>query len=331
MQTGPFSASTNPTFDIAPTNTKKFYMGILNPIGKDYFAHVLAEGRVTSTPLPAFYLLVDGIDEVGADGRIIATYKSGTGRFFNFVDRWEDTRIVKLAASGKDTLGPAVKADAKAIVDANAAGLEIRSAAPGMMQLARKTSGTLLCFRLGGSYADVAIEENAIGKPPPGDPTGVGSVTSASPCAALNARPGTPATARYRLHMRSVEEVLYFLGRLQQPGGDRNWVLEGGCSRSPFLIYDHPVPRARFSVRYRDGIYYVANHGSRSTTTAGRRTWSRRSWRRSSRSRRRPCRRWTSHSWNIAVTDVVTPDTIGFDDLSSLKTDEVVRSTVKQR
>ena len=67
LQAGALSANTNPTFDIAPTNTKDFYEGLLSPVSKDLFSYFV-ESRRTASFEWLFHLVVISLDRYGPSG-----------------------------------------------------------------------------------------------------------------------------------------------------------------------------------------------------------------------------------------------------------------------
>jgi hypothetical protein len=260
---GPFSASTNPTFDIAPTNTKQFYLGLLNPVSDKLFQYFVARAEGFGSFEEPFHLLVSGIEisSPGRQPRLIPWYaeRDRGAEFVALADKWFSEKnpvVMKTKGGPSKPLGPPLPADAKAIVEANSAGLEVRGSADGkMMQLMKAGGGseTVVCFFDGTAFTPVTIVQNSSVKGPASDqPAFIKSV------------PGCPGNAdgtRYALRLRSTEQVFNYLGllaeensRFLRPNGSHP-----GCPRLPFAISSTPTDHVRFSVEYRGSAYYVSD------------------------------------------------------------------------
>jgi hypothetical protein len=145
------------------------------------------------------------------------------------------------------------------MVDANTAGLDVTAARDGKVQFSKKASGFTLCFFDGTYYVPVSVDDNSVVKSPGGETTGPSDNTTGK-----GSCPGYPGqNIHYTLHLRSVEQVFYYLGTLISPdAGDYVIRKNGphkGCPVIAFFIYKTPVPHIRFTVEYRDGTYYVAD------------------------------------------------------------------------
>jgi hypothetical protein len=262
-QIGPVAVNTNPTFDIAPLNTKQFSQGVLEPISKNILAYYLRRGVDANVILR---LLVSRIDEIRVTGErasVIKSYSFKNQDFSDLIERW--TRLgsprgpqVKVSASPQN-FGPPLGADPKAVVEAAANGLEVKPAtARGKVQFTKKSSHLTLCMpnAAGDAYVAVGFVPNSVIKTPQSDPlpNDDDCNTVSDPLKKRAKRPGRQpvSTTSYLLQLRSVQGLFYYLGdvvsknRKPPPGA------------IPFFVYDHPVANVRFSVDYRGQTYYVA-------------------------------------------------------------------------
>jgi hypothetical protein len=272
-QAGPLSASTAPSFDIAPTNTRKFYQGLLQPISENIFQYFI-EQKIAGNSELYFYLLVDSID--------VEKFNLGwrdERDFDRIADRWTDgghiPRVVKLPAASKD-FGPPLPPDAKAVVQASSAGLDVKGTLKDGIQLVqfqKKDGGRALCFFDGPGYVRVSVEENSVTKAPSGEALSSQSGKAGNPCAKL-LRTRTPPQpyVHYTLHLRSVEQIFYYLGTLINTRSTYGLRTEGplaGCPRIPFFIDTVPSDYTRFAVNYRGAVYYVADTSRRIQCAGG--------------------------------------------------------------
>ena len=262
---GPFSASTTPSFDIAPSNTKQFYLGILNPISQNVFSYFVERARGYGTFQWIFHLLVSNI-EVVEPGRPAIVYSWNETEFVEIADRWfssgHDPKVISIRGSSK-TFGPPMEVDAKAVVQASTAGLEVVAAPDGKMQFQKSGGSTsVICFHDGTGYSAISILQNSVVKGPAGEPEPSLSDRSARACR------GPISRRHYSLHLRSVEQIFNYLGLLvfaqekglliRQPGQHY-----AGCPRIPFVLGRTPTDHVRFSVSYRGAIYYVSDTNHR--------------------------------------------------------------------
>lgn len=265
---GPFSANSNPTFDIAPSNTKQFYQGLLNPISEKLFQYFVSRAEGYASFEEPFHLLVSGI-EVSVPGqqpRLIAWFdEQGGAEFIAIADRWfsrtgRSPIVMKTKGGGPKPFGPPMPLDAKALVEASSAGLEVRSSDDGKMMQFMKSGGggdTVVCFFDGTVYTPVTIVQNSVVKGPSSDAPNF-----------IKGVPGCPGRAdgvRYALRLRSTEQVFNYLGlivrddtRFLRPNGTHP-----GCPRLLFAISPTPTDFVRFSVEYRGAIYYVSDLNNR--------------------------------------------------------------------
>jgi hypothetical protein len=259
---GPFSANTNPTFDIAPTNTKQFYLGLLSPVSPTLFQYFVARAEGYGSFMEPFHLLVSGI-EVSVPGqrqRLISWYSQtdGGAEFVALSDKWltKQSPIIRTTKGGQSKpFGPPMLVDAKAVVEAKSAGLEVQSSSDGKMQFMKPGGGsdTVICFFDGTVFTPVTIVQNSPIKGPASDQATF--IKSVPGC------PGRADGTRYALRLRSTEQVFNYLGLLAEentkflrPNGSYP-----GCPRLPFVISSTPTDFVRFSVEYRGSAYYVSD------------------------------------------------------------------------
>jgi hypothetical protein len=264
-QAGPFSAQTNPTFDIAPTNTKQFYQGLLNPISESLFAYFVERVRGYGTFEWAFHLLVSGI-EVLRPGEARAFYSWNDREFLALADLWlenlEYQPIVVRTKGSPKPYGPPLIPDPKAITQASSSGLEVRSVGNGTMMQFMKgaSSGSVICFYDGTAYTPVSIVQNSVVKGPAGE-TNMPETKRVSAC------PGGRDGARYTLHVRSVEQIFYYLGALVAADASEEFVRQSGphkgCPRIPFFLSPVPTGHVRFAVDYRGSTHFVSDTTNR--------------------------------------------------------------------
>lgn len=167
--------------------------------------------------------------------------------------------------------GPSFPADqvgAKAIIQASSAGLDVvTNNKNGTIQFQKQASGSAItiCFYDGSGYVPVSVFQNSVVKPPGGERSvGIDNKKTARVCYDQSTQKNAP---QYTLHLRSVEEIFYYLGNLVAPDA-QNYVLRQfgtykGCPRIPFFISTMPVDHARFSVSYRGDTYYIGDTSRR--------------------------------------------------------------------
>src|SRR5438874_13001002 len=89
---GPLSAGSTPGFDIAPTNTKKFYLGLLNPISETMFRNFVASAQGFASFEEPFHMLVSAIEvgRLGSPTRLVARYDDAdrAGEFIAIANPW---------------------------------------------------------------------------------------------------------------------------------------------------------------------------------------------------------------------------------------------------
>jgi hypothetical protein len=258
---GPLSAGSTPGFDIAPTNTKKFYLGLLNPISETMFRNFLASAQGFGSFEEPFHMLVSAIEvgRLGSPTRLVAWYDDADrgAEFIAIANRWlwdKPPIIMKTQGGMAKPFGPPIPVDAKAIVEASSAGLDVQSSTEGRMQFMKGGGGSepVVCFWDGKVYTPVAIVSHSIGKGPAG---GAHFIQSIPGC------PGRVDGTRYALHLRSTQQVFTYLGLIV--GGNPRYLrpeggVAGGCPRLPILISPTPTETVRFSVAYQGSLYYVS-------------------------------------------------------------------------
>lgn len=264
---GPFSASTTPSFDIAPSNTKQFYLGILNPISPTIFSYFVERARGYGTFQWIFHLAVSNI-EVAELGQQTVTHSWNTDRFVEISDSWfvdkahgQDPKVMSIEGKPKK-FGPPLDVDAKAIVQASAAGLEVVETPDGRMQFQKgANSSSVICFHDGTGYSAISIVRNSSVKGPAGESEPNLSLSSSKACR------GPVSRRHYTLHLRSVEQIFNYLGQLVL-AQEKNLLIRrtgrfAGCPRIPFVLSRLPTGHVRFSVPYRGAVYYVSGQENR--------------------------------------------------------------------
>ncbi|WP_316158466.1 MULTISPECIES: hypothetical protein [unclassified Bradyrhizobium] len=260
---GPLSAGSTPGFDVAPGNTKQFYLGLMNPISDLMFRNFVASAQGYGSFEEVFHMLVSGIEvgQPGSSPRLVAWYdEHGGAEYLAIANRWlwggKPPIIMKTKGETAKPFGPPIPLDAKAIVEASSAGLDVVDAGEGRMQFMKGGGGSepIVCFWDGEVYTPVAIVSNSVGKGPAG---GISFIRSIPGC------PGRANGTRYALHLRSTRQVFTYLGSIVdnpqflRPGNGPG----GGCPRLPISLSSTPTDDVRFSVAYRNSAYYVSGFG----------------------------------------------------------------------
>ncbi|MFK4488886.1 hypothetical protein [Bradyrhizobium sp. USDA 336] len=275
-QAGPFSASTGPTFDLAPNNTKQFYLGILNPISPKIFAYFVERARGYGSIEPVFHLLVSNIEihEIGKSSRFLswadpapsATRDSAFVELANRLTQKRQPFVASLPGSRR-AFGTPVTIAADTTIQAKANGLEIEQAPDGKVQFIRQTpNDTVVCFHDGSGYVAVSFADNSIVKGPGGESEVEFPWEKARACGV-----GANLRRHYKFHLRSVEQVFNYLGAIvADQDNQRHYRRDGrleGCPRIPFHIGREPGRDVRFSVEYRGNLYYI--HGINNRIVCG--------------------------------------------------------------
>jgi hypothetical protein len=283
-------AGSSPTFDVGPLDRQEFARGLLRPIEPALFRLLSDRGLPDQLLL---HLLVSRFDE-GASGRSInnepndrhpldpaaraACAEAGAAatppcdRFQAVVDSL--TRHGKLLFNGYTRLVPhgprmtrAQAADPQVLAVARESGLALRPDGPGW-RLYRQTEQIVICVPSAPGvmprYTALALDRDApqvSALPVGGDPCAADEVAD-PPTQAGHAR-----TGGLSWYLRSVDEVLTFLGAVQRREEEGvpyriSVGLDAVRMATPrlFRLWSEPPPRPRFSVEYRGRRWWVAEH-----------------------------------------------------------------------
>jgi hypothetical protein len=279
LQLGALSIQTNPTFDIAPLNTKNFAEGINEPVKLNLMWYYLQryEPKVI---LPLFISRIEDVqisDSADGSKQISSTTRITEEARADKIIGWltgQDAQGHPLPAkvnvfSKASDVGPALppgilnqRGIVTDISQASAAGLKINTGSDGKLHLTKSGTHAVLCVPSNGHYEALAIASASVVSTPAGiewpdsdaDCTAVEGVRQASP--PHNAMPVRHQTV---VHLRSVEAMFYYLGTVvdrdlgpAKPGPDPlNAYLN-------FHLYNQPIPEQRFYVNYRGKFYYVS-------------------------------------------------------------------------
>ncbi len=283
-------AGSSPSFDVAPLDRQDFARGLLRPIEPGLF-RLLSDRGVPDQVL--LHLLVSRFDE-GAGGRSVvndpndrqaltpaaraACAEAGIAapppcdRFQAVVDGL--TRHGRLLFNGYTRLVPhgprltrAQAADPRVLATAREAGMALRPDGPGW-RLYRVTEQLVICVPTAPGttprYTALALDRDApqvSALPQGGDPCTADEVADAP------APAGHAATGGLSWYLRSVDELLTFLGAVQRREEEgvpyRVTVgLDAAREASPrlFRLWPDRPARPRFSVEYRGARWWVAEH-----------------------------------------------------------------------
>jgi hypothetical protein len=280
VQPGPLAINSQPGFDFAPLNTKKFAEGMLEGIDPKVFAYFIQRASFIqrgSLNIRMFLNLVifkiekyrkTGDDKYSLQETCFIRVDAPTGRCRDWINSW--TRGIQpfIGLLSKETpLGPPIPAEILAnqgntlrnLVQVSAADLDLDlTKSKKAYQLSQTTSKFVLCVCSGRTAARhywfdaVGIAATGATKEPKPAPV----PTKNGTCDARSASPD-----RYVIYTRSVETIFYYLGALLKLPG---------TPPIAFHIYDHPVDGARFHTDYRGKTYFVLeaqDDGSDSTVT----------------------------------------------------------------
>jgi len=279
-QIGPIALQNAPTFDIAPQNTKQFYEGIMEPLSPRILAYYLQSGDLSWVVMNIF---VSRIEEVEVRGDVISvlnTYHYDDSQFLNLIYNWtyrfdsatqqnvESRPRVILSDGEPKPFGPKVAVDAKALVEASSANLEPKTIDGKFVQFSKKSPNVTICVKdIGGKYVAVGFVPNSVVKTPEMFPLpksdevcNPGAVGATEKKLAKDNVP----IKRYRLRIRSVEEIFNYLGYLisddyKDLAKNGKFLLDHKIDQSliPFHIDQKPSGKVRFSTEYRGQVYYV--------------------------------------------------------------------------
>jgi hypothetical protein len=283
-------AGSSPSFDVAPLDRQDFARGLLRPLEPGLFRLLSDRGLPDQLLL---HLLVSRFDE-GAGGRSIvndpnerraldpaaraacaeaaAAAPPPCDRFGAVVDSL--TRHGRLLFNGYTRLvphGPRLTrtqaADPQVMATARESGMALRPDGPGW-RLYRTTEQIVICIPSAPGvvprYTALALDRDApqvSALPTGGDPCAADEVAD-TPTQAGHAR-----TGGLSWYLRSVDELLTFLGAVQRREEEgvpyRITVgLDAARSATPrlFRLWPERPPRPRFSVEYRGARWWVAEH-----------------------------------------------------------------------
>lgn len=257
LQAGPLAANSTPGFDVAPLNTKQFYLGILNPINPNVLGYYLERGLPGDELLN---LLVSRINEYRMTpggpraAGVISDDRQLGGRFADWRPRvrgpdekyWQPfvrkaRRVRAYGPPVRGSLGDVVKAATEAKVDVKASG--------DASQVYKVEEVPVLCVPdAQGRYSAVGIARNSIIDGPAD--THVPEDNGACRSLGMGPAPIPEGASRFVISIRSVEAVFYYLGKqLQKPVEAR---------QIKFLVEEGHSPDERISVEYRGRTYHVS-------------------------------------------------------------------------
>lgn len=281
VQPGPLAINSQPGFDFAPLNTKKFAQGMLEGIDPKVFAYFIQRASFVqrgSLNIRMFLNLVvfkiekyrkTGDDKYSLQETCFIRVDEISHVCRDLIESWTNPRRYQpfIGLSSKETpLGPPIPAEILANQGNTLRNLVQVSAAPDLdldptksktaYQLSQTTSKFVLCVygrAPSGHYMFDAVgiaATGAIKEPKPAP------IPKKNACNDRSANPD-----RYVIYTRSVEAIFYYLGALLKLPGN---------PPIAFHIYDHPVDGARFHTDYRGKTYFVLetqDDGSDSTVT----------------------------------------------------------------
>lgn len=285
-------ASSSPSFDISPLDRQEFARGLIRPFDS-VLLRLLTDRGVPDALL--LHLLVARFDE-GPGGRRVVNDPGARQRlepeahaaclaagrnarppcdpFEAMVD--EVTRHGPLFVNGYTRLVPvgpprsqAEAAKPELLSALREAGLTLRQSGRSW-QVYRAVNQLVLCIpqpsgpRGGARYATLAMDNEAPQVSPmdsSGDPCTANEVADPAPGA------GGPSVPGFAWYLRSLEEVLAYLGAVQrreEEGVPYNVVLRtpDGTASAPrlFRLWPAPPPRPRMAVDYRGRDWWVAEY-----------------------------------------------------------------------
>jgi len=254
VQPGPIALNSQPGFDFAPLNTKKFAEGMLEGIDVKVFAYFIQRHV---SPKVFLNLVVSRVERYrGADKSLAGTCTAEPGKGSDrclpeLISSWtaNDALLPKIGeVSETASIGPRIPAEVFAkqnnvvagLVQTDSASIDVKKSGGGY-QLSKSSVKYVLCVANGPrrGYAAVGLASPGATKDPvkPPVPKSNGTCGGAS-----------PGAYHYVIYIRSVEAVFYYLGSLLNAPEQ---------SPIPFRIYDHPIDDARFHTDYRGRSYFV--------------------------------------------------------------------------
>ncbi|MDO9710798.1 hypothetical protein [Paracraurococcus lichenis] len=258
--------ASNPSFDIGPLDRQEFARGLLRPIDPALFR--LLSDRGLPDPL-LLHLLVSRFDE-GPGGRAIPN-TPGNPDFAAAVEaltrhgRLQFNGYTRLIPLGPRLTGPQAAAP-EVLAELREPGISIRQDGPGW-RLYRAVGQLALCVAEGGGrYRALAMDT----EPPQISPMNQeGSPCTAEEVADHPIAAGRAASPGLSWWLRSVDEVLHFLGAVQrrEEAGEPVRIRIGEATPRFFRLWPAPPPRPRLSVDYRGGRWWVAEQDRREDMT----------------------------------------------------------------
>jgi len=246
VQPGPLAINSQPGFDFAPLNTKKFAEGMLRGIDVKIFAYFIQRGINPKV----FLNLVVSRAEKYREKNLVGTCIPETC-LADVISSWtaNERPPPKMGEQSEtDAVGPPIPADVFAkqnnvvasLVQSDGANIDVKKSGNDY-QLSKSSVKYVLCVAAGPhrGYSAVGLASPGATKDPIKPPVPKSNGNCGGPF---------PDADRYVIYIRSVEAVFYYLGGLlNQPEH----------SPIPFHIYDHPIEDARFHTDYRGRSYFV--------------------------------------------------------------------------
>jgi len=263
VQPGPVAVNSQPGFDVAPLNTKKFAEGMTEGVSDKVFAYFVQRG------VNARVLLNIVVFKIERHRTQYDTCEIRTDRprdlCRDLINSWtaQGSQPFIGVLSSEAKFGPLIPANILAdkeetlrnLVQVNSSDLDLnlvkitdqdRKINPDLpklgegYQLSKSADKFVLCVPSGPDTFDavgiaVSGATQAPKKPPVPKTNGTCGKRSANPY-------------RYVIYTRSVEAIFYYLGALLR---------HPEYSSLAFHIYDHPIDNARLHTSYRGQTYYV--------------------------------------------------------------------------
>lgn len=283
VQPGPFTVSTQPGFDVAPLNTKKFAEGMLAGIDVKQFGFFLARGidyelllNLVVSRVDIYYgteVKDDKDGDAGNNGKHLdyrlvesCTPFQAKCPLPRLIRSWTYAAQGPTIGTVSDTanLGPPIPTEAFVhdkgaladLIKADAANLDFDK----VSDKDTKSEAAINCKKEAGSCYQLSKKTEAYvlcAGSRPGlyeaigiAPIGAAKEPKAPPIPKSNGTcsKAKPRPQRYVMYTRSVEAIFYYLGYLAE---------HPQASPFKFYIYDHPVEDIRFRTNYRGRSYYI--------------------------------------------------------------------------
>lgn len=268
VQPGPFSVNSQPGFDVAPLNTKKFAEGMLEGIDPRVFAYLVQRGINANLLLNMIVYKIERHHDNQYDTCLVDEPNDPTCR--HLISSWTGKSQPFMGVVSSDApIGPLIPAQTLAdeentlrnLIQANAADLDLNAvkitnadrklnpklpAVEKAYQLVKSSDKFVLCVRSGLDPATHSPIFDAVGIAV----TGAAKGPQKPPVPANNGTCGKRShnPFKYVIYTRSVQSIFYYLGGLLR---------HPEHASIPFYIFDHPVENVRFHTNYRGATYYV--------------------------------------------------------------------------